>query len=88
MATGVQDIGTGSRSVLANTVAGAFDLEPAAVEVRIGDSRLVSGPTSGGEHGHGDARPGDARRRRRGAPAPDRARGAGERGAARSTGRR
>ena len=48
VATGVQDIGTGSRSVLASTLAGAFDLEPAAVEVRIGDSRLVSGPASGG----------------------------------------
>jgi xanthine dehydrogenase YagR molybdenum-binding subunit len=48
VATGAQDIGTGSRSVLANTVARDFDLEPAAVEVRIGDSRLVSGPPSGG----------------------------------------
>ncbi len=48
VATGVQDIGTGSRSVLANTVARAFDLEPAAVKVRIGDSRLLSGPSSGG----------------------------------------
>ena len=47
-ATGVQDIGTGSRSVLARAVARAFDLEPGAVEVRIGDSRLASGPPSGG----------------------------------------
>ncbi len=61
--TGVQDIGTGSRSVLASTVAGAFDLEPAAVEVRIGDSRLSSGPSIGRQHGHGDARP-DRRSRR------------------------
>jgi xanthine dehydrogenase YagR molybdenum-binding subunit len=48
VATGVQDIGTGIRSVLANTVAGAFGLESAAVDVRIGDSRLVRGPASGG----------------------------------------
>jgi xanthine dehydrogenase YagR molybdenum-binding subunit len=48
VATGVQDIGTGIRSVLASTAADVFDLEPAAVEVRIGDSRLVSGPASGG----------------------------------------
>lgn len=44
----VQDIGTGTRSVLANTVASAFDLEPDEVEVRIGDSTLPPGPTSGG----------------------------------------
>ena len=48
VATGVQDIGTGSRSVLARTVARAFDIEPGAVDVRIGDSRLASGPPSGG----------------------------------------
>lgn len=48
VATGAQDIGTGIRSVLAATVAGGFDLDPAEVEVRIGDSRLVRGPTSGG----------------------------------------
>jgi xanthine dehydrogenase YagR molybdenum-binding subunit len=48
VATGVQDIGTGIRSVLARTVADAFDLEPARVCVRIGDSRLVRGPRSGG----------------------------------------
>ena len=48
VATGVQDIGTGIRSVLACTVADAFDLEPARVQVRIGDSRLPRGPASGG----------------------------------------
>jgi xanthine dehydrogenase YagR molybdenum-binding subunit len=48
VATGVQDIGTGIRSVLARTLADAFDLEPAQVQVRIGDSRLVRGPRSGG----------------------------------------
>jgi xanthine dehydrogenase YagR molybdenum-binding subunit len=46
--TAIQDIGTGSRSVLANTVAHEFGLEPHEVEVRIGDSNLVEGPGSGG----------------------------------------
>ena len=44
----IQDIGTGSRTVLANTVAQEFDLEPHEVEVRIGDSALPVGPASGG----------------------------------------
>jgi xanthine dehydrogenase YagR molybdenum-binding subunit len=44
----VQDIGTGTRSVIANTVAKAFELEPQDVEVRIGDSNLPEGPGSGG----------------------------------------
>jgi xanthine dehydrogenase YagR molybdenum-binding subunit len=44
----IQDIGQGSRTVLANTVAKAFDLEPHEVEVRIGDSALPVGPASGG----------------------------------------
>jgi xanthine dehydrogenase YagR molybdenum-binding subunit len=44
----VQDIGTGSRTVLANTVAAEFGLEPHEVEVEIGDSRLPEGPGSGG----------------------------------------
>ena len=46
--TGVQDIGTGTRSVIASTVAKAFDLEPQDIEVRIGDSSLPEGPGSGG----------------------------------------
>ena len=46
--TAIQDIGTGSRSVIANTVAREFGLEPHEVEVRIGDSNLVEGPGSGG----------------------------------------
>ena len=37
--TAMQDIGTGSRSVIANTVAREFGLEPHEIEVRIGDSR-------------------------------------------------
>ncbi|MEN3287255.1 MAG: xanthine dehydrogenase YagR molybdenum-binding subunit, partial [Bradyrhizobium sp.] len=44
----VQDIGTGTRSVIADTVARAFDLEPQDVDVRIGHSNLPRGPGSGG----------------------------------------
>jgi xanthine dehydrogenase YagR molybdenum-binding subunit len=44
----VQDIGTGTRSVIANTVAKAFDLESEDIEVRIGHSNLPGGPGSGG----------------------------------------
>lgn len=43
-----QDIGTGTRSVLADTVASAFDFDPHEVEVKIGDSVLPPGPVSGG----------------------------------------
>ncbi len=46
--TATQDIGTGSRTVIANTVAREFGLEPHEIEVRIGDSRLPEGPGSGG----------------------------------------
>jgi len=46
--TAVQDIGTGTRSVIASAVAKAFDLEPQDIEVRIGDSSLPEGPGSGG----------------------------------------
>jgi xanthine dehydrogenase YagR molybdenum-binding subunit len=46
--TATQDIGTGTRSVIADTVAREFDLEPDEIEVRIGDSSLPEGPGSGG----------------------------------------
>ena len=46
--TAAQDIGTGTRSVLAITVAKAFGVSPSSVDVRIGDSRLPRGPASGG----------------------------------------
>jgi xanthine dehydrogenase YagR molybdenum-binding subunit len=46
--TAIQDIGTGSRTVIANTVAREFGLDPHEIEVRIGDSRLPEGPGSGG----------------------------------------
>jgi xanthine dehydrogenase YagR molybdenum-binding subunit len=47
-ATAAQDIGQGIRSVFANAVAQAFDLAPAEIDVRIGDSALAAGPISGG----------------------------------------
>ena len=46
--TATQDIGQGSRTVIANTVAHEFGLEPQDVEVRIGDSDLPVGPGAGG----------------------------------------
>jgi xanthine dehydrogenase YagR molybdenum-binding subunit len=46
--TAIQDIGTGSRTVIANTVAHEFGLEPHEIEVHIGDSNLSEGPGSGG----------------------------------------
>ncbi len=46
--TATQDIGTGSRTVIANTIAHEFGLEPYEIEVRIGDSNLPEGPGSGG----------------------------------------
>ncbi|HZR76802.1 molybdopterin-dependent oxidoreductase [Bradyrhizobium sp.] len=44
----IQDIGTGSRTVMANTVAREFGLDPHEIDVRIGDSILPEGPGSGG----------------------------------------
>jgi xanthine dehydrogenase YagR molybdenum-binding subunit len=46
--TAIQDIGTGSRTVIANTVAHEFGLEPHEIEVHIGDSNLSEGPGSAG----------------------------------------
>jgi len=46
--TAIQDIGTGSRTVIANMVAHEFGLEPHEIEVQIGDSNLSEGPGSGG----------------------------------------
>ncbi len=43
-----QDIGTGTRSVIADRIAHEFELEPHEVEVRIGNSSLPEGPASGG----------------------------------------
>jgi xanthine dehydrogenase YagR molybdenum-binding subunit len=44
----MQDMGTGSRSVLASALANAFGLEAEEVDVRLGDSSLPRGPISGG----------------------------------------
>ena len=46
--TATQDIGQGSRTVIANTVAHEFGLEPHDIEVRIGDSDLPEGSGAGG----------------------------------------
>ena len=46
--TATQDIGQGSRTVIANTVAHEFGLEPHDVEVRIGNSDLPEGSGAGG----------------------------------------
>jgi xanthine dehydrogenase YagR molybdenum-binding subunit len=43
-----QDMGTGSRSVLASAVAGVLGIEAHLVEVEIGRSNLTHGPASGG----------------------------------------
>jgi xanthine dehydrogenase YagR molybdenum-binding subunit len=43
-----QDIGTGTRSVIADRISREFELEPHEIEVRIGDSSLPEGPGSGG----------------------------------------
>jgi xanthine dehydrogenase YagR molybdenum-binding subunit len=43
-----QDIGTGTRSVIAHAVASVLELDPTAVDVQVGDSQFVRGPLSGG----------------------------------------
>jgi xanthine dehydrogenase YagR molybdenum-binding subunit len=43
-----QDMGTGSRSVLANAVADVLGVDPGLVDVQIGRSDLTHGPASGG----------------------------------------
>jgi len=48
VSTACQDIGNGTRTVLARTVGERLGVAPANVEVRIGDSKLVRGPVSGG----------------------------------------
>ncbi|GIJ57299.1 molybdopterin-dependent oxidoreductase [Virgisporangium aurantiacum] len=48
VSTAVQDMGTGSRTVLARTVAAEFGVPVGTVQVRLGDSRLPTGPISGG----------------------------------------
>jgi xanthine dehydrogenase YagR molybdenum-binding subunit len=48
VSTACQDLGTGTRTVLATVVAEIFGLAPSAVRVEIGDSRLARGPMSSG----------------------------------------
>jgi xanthine dehydrogenase YagR molybdenum-binding subunit len=50
VSTAVQDMGTGSRTVLARAVAGVFGVDPTAVDVRLGraHSGATHGPASGG----------------------------------------
>ena len=50
VATAVQDMGTGSRTVLARAVAGVFGVDPSAVDVRLGHAHVGAshGPASGG----------------------------------------
>jgi xanthine dehydrogenase YagR molybdenum-binding subunit len=46
--TGSQDLGTGTYTVIAQYAAAPFGLDPALVEVKIGDSTLPQAPVSGG----------------------------------------
>lgn len=48
--TGAQDIGTGFRTAMAMVVAEELGLRPAAIKVRLGDSRWPEGPGSGGSN--------------------------------------
>ncbi len=53
----VQDIGTGTRAVLAQVVAEELGLRPQDVAIRIGDSALPAGPQSGGSNVTGTITP-------------------------------
>ena len=48
VSTAAQDMGNGSRTVLAEAVAGVLGVSPHALTVRVGDSRDVYGPMSAG----------------------------------------
>ncbi len=56
-ACGVQDLGTGSRTVIARAVAEVFGLRPDQIYMRIGDSSLPQGPMSGGSRTTASIRP-------------------------------
>ena len=58
--TATQDIGTGTRTVIANTVAREFGLEPHEIEVRIGDLQPAGRTGLGRQPGHGLGDPADA----------------------------
>ena len=57
VATACQDMGTGSRSVLADAVGQVFGVPPESVDVRVGDSRLARGPISSGSRTTASIRP-------------------------------
>ena len=44
----VQDLGTGTKTILAQVVAEEFGVPPSTIVIRIGDTRLPIGPDSGG----------------------------------------
>ncbi|HJY40614.1 MAG TPA: xanthine dehydrogenase family protein molybdopterin-binding subunit [Steroidobacteraceae bacterium] len=46
--TGAQDIGTGTRTIMAQTVAEELGLRTEDIDARIGDSRYPAGPAAGG----------------------------------------
>lgn len=55
--SGVQDIGGGIRTALAQVVAEEFGLRPSAITVRIGDTSFPNGPASGGSMTTGSITP-------------------------------
>ena len=46
--SGTQDLGTGMYTMMAQTAAATFGVDPATVEVKLGDSSLPKAPVSGG----------------------------------------
>lgn len=57
VSTACQDIGTGSRTVLAHAVAEVLGLEPKGIDVHLGDSHLAYGPVSNGSRTTASIRP-------------------------------
>lgn len=55
--SGVQDIGTGTKTILAQVVAEELGLQPEAITVRIGDTLFPDGPTSEGSQVTGSITP-------------------------------
>ena len=55
--SGVQDIGTGTRTILAQIVAEELQVKPEEVGVHIGDTRFPNGPASGGSKVSGSITP-------------------------------
>lgn len=57
VSTAAQDMGNGTRTVLAEAVAGVLGISPHALTVRLGDSRDVYGPMSAGSRTTASLRP-------------------------------